>query len=48
MRDKLLGHFFKEAKKYFLGVDRPRFQTRLTLEPRKRPHPCWMYAMVSI
>jgi hypothetical protein len=48
MRDKLLGHFFKEAQKYFLGVDRPRFQTRLTLEPRKRPHPCWMYAMVSI
>lgn len=47
MRDRLLGWFFKEAKRFFLGVDRPRLQIRLTLEPRKRPHPCWMYAMVS-
>ena len=47
MRDKLLGLFFKKAGNYFLGTDMPRLRTRLTLEPRKRPHPCWMYSMVS-
>lgn len=47
MRSKLLGHFFKKASKYFLGIDLPRFHTRLTMEPRKRPHPCWLYAMVG-
>jgi hypothetical protein len=46
IRDKLLAAFFKKAKTYFLGIDIPRFRARLTLSPRQRPHPCWMYAMV--
>lgn len=47
VRDKLLAAFFQKTKYYYLEVDLARFRTRLTLEPRKRPHPCWLYSMVS-
>jgi len=45
LRDKLLGHFERLGSgAYHI---QSKFRVRLTLEPRKRPHPCWLYAMVS-
>jgi hypothetical protein len=45
LRDKLLGHFDRvSGRAYHI---QSKFRVRLTLEPRKRPHPCWLYAMVS-
>jgi len=45
LRDKLLGHFDRiSGRTYHI---QSKFRVRLTLEPRKRPHPCWLYAMVS-
>jgi hypothetical protein len=45
LRDKLLAQFDKINGGSYLFQS--RFRVRLTLEPKKRPHPCWLYGVVG-
>jgi hypothetical protein len=48
VRDKLLRSFFDNLNRCpCCYVDRDRFEQRLKMEPEERPHPAWLFSMVS-
>jgi hypothetical protein len=47
-RNKLLRLYFERERAYALEMDQTRFYARLAMSKADRPHPCLLYAMVSL
>jgi hypothetical protein len=48
LREKLIGSFAKESRRFGLDYHWPRFWERMRGEEANRPHSAWVYSIVSL